>query len=200
MALEMQDLMALKSMGNEREGMTPYEQFEQARQQAKKPSGVAIAGLTVASVGAAAAIGAWIFGPLYGNAKAGQAKEAAQAANEQAALQYQAALNLLNQQSANTNATLDRVIRGLERETDARVSGDVTLNQTITDTVSGQQASTLTAQQQAELAASQATQQVMTQAYSDFVTGRASLNPTPVSLYSSPQPCNCPMSGCGCNG
>ena len=57
---------------------------------------------------------------------------------------------------------------------------------------------TLTAQQQAELAASQATQQVMTQTYSDFVTGRASLNPTPVSLYSSPQPCACPASGCGC--
>jgi hypothetical protein len=104
----------------------------------------------------------------------------------------------MNSQNANTNATLDRVVRALERETDARVSGDVTLNQTITDTVSGQQASTLTAQQQAELAASQATQQVMTQTYSDFVTGRASLNPTPVSLYSAPQPCACP--GCGCNG
>ena len=34
--------------------------------------------------------------------------------------------------------------------------------------------------------------------YEDFVTGRASLNPTPVSLYSAPQPCACPASGCGC--
>lgn len=193
----MNDLMMLKGMDS-KDGLTPYEQFDVARQQAKKPSGVAIAGLTVASVGAAAAIGAWIFGPLYGNAKAGQAKEAAQAAKEQAALQYQAALNLLNQQSANTNATLDRVIRGLERETDARTSGDLNITTTINDTLSGQQSGQLSAQQQAELASSQATQQVMTQTYSDFVTGRASLNPTPVSLYSAPQPCACP--GCVCNG
>jgi len=193
----MQDLMALRSMG-EKEGMTPYEQVKLDYMSAKKPSGVAIAGLTVASVGAAAAVGAWIFGPLFGNAKAGQAKEAAQSAKDLANAQYNAALQLMNSQNANTNATLDRVVRALERETDARVSGDVNLTQTITDTVSGQQASTLTAQQQAELAASQATQQVMTQTYSDFVTGRASLNPTPVSLYSAPQPCACP--GCGCNG
>lgn len=197
MALDVNDLMVLKGMDS-KEGLTPYEQFDVARHQAKKPSGVAIAGLTVASVGAAAAIGAWIFGPLYGNAKAGQAKEAAQAAKEQAALQYQAALNLLNQQSANTNATLDRVIRGLERETDARVAGDINLTNTVTDSQTGSQASQLSALQQAELAASQATQQVMTQTYSDFVTGRASLNPTPVSLYSAPQPCACPASGCGC--
>lgn len=197
MALDVNDLMVLKGMDS-KEGLTPYEQFDVARHQAKKPSGVAIAGLTVASVGAAAAIGAWIFGPLYGNAKAGQAKEAAQAAKEQAALQYQAALNLLNQQSANTNATLDRVIRGLERETDARVAGDINLTNTVTDSQTGSQASQLSALQQAELAASQATQQVMAQTYSDFVTGRASLNPTPVSLYSSPQPCACPASGCGC--
>ena len=197
MALDVNDLMVLKGMDS-KEGLTPYEQFEQARQQAKKPSGVAIAGLTVGVVGVVAGATAWIFGGMQASAKGKEAKEAAIAAKEQAALQYQASLNLLNQQNANTNATLDRVIRGLERETDARVSGDVTLNQTITDTVSGQQASTLTAQQQAELAASQATQQVMTQTYSDFVTGRASLNPTPVSLYSAPQPCACP--GCGCNG
>lgn len=197
MALDINDLAMLKGMDS-KEGMTPYEQFEQARQQAKKPSGVAIAGLTVASVGAAAAIGAWIFGPLYGSAKAGQAKETAQSTKELANAQYQAALQLMNSQNANTNATLDRVVRALERETDARVSGDVNLTQTITDTVSGSQQGQLTATQQAELAASQATQQVMTQTYSDFVTGRASLNPTPVSLYSAPQPCACP--GCGCNG
>jgi hypothetical protein len=93
---------------------------------------------------------------------------------------------------------LDQLTNLFAAERQERINGDVTLNQTITDTVSGQQASTLTAQQQAELAASQATQQVMTQTYSDFVTGRASLNPTPVSLYSAPQPCACP--GCGCNG
>ena len=196
MALEMQDLMALKSMGNEG-SMTPYEQYMVGYKQSKKPSNAAITSLVIGSGALLVGVTGWVFAGMQASAKAGQAKEAAQAAKEQAALQYQAALNLLNQQSANTNATLDRVIRGLERETDARVSGDVTLNQTITDTVSGQQASTLTSQQQAELAASQATTQVMTKTYEDFVTGRASLNPTPVSIWQAAQACNCPG---GCNG
>lgn len=193
----MQDLMALKSMGNE-QAMTPYEQYMVGYKQSKKPSGVAIAGLTVASVAAAAGITAWIFGPLYGNAKAGQAKEAAQGAKELAAAQYTAALQLLNTQNDNTQKTLDRLIATVATERAERIAGDVTLTNTVTDSQTGSQASQLSALQQAELAASQATQQVMTQTYSDFVTGRASLNPTPVSLYSAPQPCACP--GCGCNG
>ena len=197
MALEMQDLMALKSMGSEN-GLTPYEQYKVGFMQAKKPSGVAIAGLTVASVAAAAGISAWIFGGMQASAKGKEAKEAAYAAKELAATQYTAALNLMNQQAANTNATLDRVIRGLERETDARVAGDINLTNTVTDSQTGSQASQLTAAQQAELAASQATQQVMMQTFSDAVTGKSSLNPTPVMIYSAPQPCNCP--GCGCNG
>ena len=53
MALEMNDLMALKSMGNGG-GMTPYEQYMVSHKESKKPSGVAIAGLTVASVAAVA--------------------------------------------------------------------------------------------------------------------------------------------------
>jgi len=196
MALEMNDLMALKSLGES--GLSPYEQVKLDHMQAKSHTGgVAIAGLTVGVVGAVAGITAWIFGGMQASAKSQQAREVAVAAKEQAATQYAAALQLINAQNANTNATLDRVIRGLERETDARVSGDVTLNQTITDTVSGQQASTLTAQQAAELAASQATQQVMQQTFADAVTGRSSLNATPVQIYSAPQPCNCP--GCGCN-
>jgi len=198
MALDVNDLALLKSMNGGGE-MTPYESVKLDHLAAKShTSGVAVAGLVTGVVGVTIGATAWLFGGMFSNAKANQAKEVAQAAKEQAATQYTAALQLMNSQNANTNATLDRVVRALERETDARVSGDVTLNQTITDTVSGQQASTLTAQQQAELAASQATQQVMTQTYSDFVTGRASLNPTPVSLYSAPQPCACP--GCGCNG
>ena len=186
MALEMNDLMALKSLGEG--GLSPYEQIKLDHMQTKSHTGgVAIAGLTVASVAAVAGITAWIFGPLYGNAKAQQAREVAIAAKEQA--------NIL---AGGTQRQLDQLTNLFAAERQERIAGDVTLNQTITDTVSGQQASTLTAQQQAELAASQATQQVMTQTYSDFVTGRASLNPTPVSIYSAPQPCACP--GCGCNG
>jgi hypothetical protein len=62
MALEMNDLMALKSLGGE--SLSPYEQIKLDHMQAKSHTGgVAIAGLTVASVAAVAGITAWIFGP-----------------------------------------------------------------------------------------------------------------------------------------
>lgn len=189
MALDANDLMMLKGMDS-KEGMTPYEQFDMARHQAKKPSGVAIAGLTVASVGAAAAIGAWIFGPLYGNAKAGQAKEAAQSAKEIAAAQYQAALQLMNTQNANTNATLDRVVRALERETDARTTGDFNITTTINDTLSGQQSGQLSASQ---VATNEATAQIV----AGVMTGKYTESPQKVELFSPAQPFQC---GCGCNG
>lgn len=197
MALELQDLMALQSMDKKSE-MTPYESYMLAHKESKRPSGVAITGLVLGSSALLIGATSWIFGGVFANAKGKEAKEAAQSAKEIAATQYAAALNLMNQQAANTNATLDRVIRGLERETDARVAGDINLTNTVTDSQTGSQASQLTAAQQAELAASQATQQVMMQTFSDAVTGKSSLNPTPVMLYSAPQPCNCP--GCGCNG
>ena len=185
MALEMQDLMALKSMGNGHDGLTPYEQMKLDYMTAKShTSGIGVAGLVLGTVGTAAAVGAWIFGPMYGNAKANQAKEVAIAAKEQAAL--------LN---SSTQRQLDQLTNLFAAERQERINGDVTLNQTITDTVSGSQQGSLTAQQAAELSSINS---VMQQTYSDFVTGRASLNPTPVSIYSAPQPCACP--GCGCNG
>ena len=183
MALEMQDLMALKSMGNEG-GMTPYEQYMVGYKQSKKPSGVAIAGLTVGVVGAAAGITAWIFGPLYGSAKAAQAKEAAQAAKELAIARNDGLRDLVQ--------TLAGTVAAERAE---RIAGDTTISQTITDTISGQQSSTLTAQQASELSA---VNSVMQQTFSDAVTGKSSLNPTPVTIYSAPSPCGCP--GCGCNG
>lgn len=183
MALEMQDLMALKSMGSEG-GMTPYEQYMVGYKQSKKPSGVAIAGLTVGVVGAAAGITAWIFGPLYGSAKAAQAKEAAQAAKELAIARNDGLRDLVQ--------TLAGTVAAERAE---RIAGDTTISQTITDTISGQQSSTLTAQQASELSA---VNSVMQQTFSDAVTGKSSLNPTPVTIYSAPSPCGCP--GCGCNG
>ena len=123
---------------------------------------------------------------MYGNAKAAQAREAAQSAKDTATLLYNS-----NQRQ------LDQLTNLFAAERAERIAGDVTLTNTVNDSVSGQQASTLTAQQAAELAASQATQQVMQQTFADAVTGRSSLNPTAVSLYSSPQPCPCP---CACNG
>lgn len=124
---------------------------------------------------------------MYSNAKAKEAKETAIAAKE-----------IATPQNGATQRQLDQLTQLLAAERNERIQGDVTLTNTVNDSVSGSQSGQLTALQQAELAASQATQQVMTQTYSDFVTGRASLNPTPVSLYSAPQPCACPASGCGC--
>ena len=192
MALDVNDLAMLKGM-DQKGGLSPYEQFDMARHQAKKPSGVAIAGLTVASVGAAAAIGAWIFGPMYGNAKAGQAKEAAQSAKELAAAQYQAALQLLQTQNQNTQATIDRLIGTVAAERNERIAGDLNITTTINDTQSGQQA----ASQSQTTAVDNAVSQVMSQTFADAITGRSSLNATPVQIYSAPQPCGCP-GGCGC--
>ena len=192
MALDVNDLAMLKGM-DQKGGLSPYEQFDMARHQAKKPSGVAIAGLTVASVGAAAAIGAWIFGPLYGNAKASQAKEAAQSAKELAAAQYQAALQLLQTQNQNTQATIDRLISSVAAERNERIAGDLNITTTINDTQSGQQA----ASQTQTTAVDNAVSQVMSQTFADAITGRSSLNATPVQIYSAPQPCGCP-GGCGC--
>lgn len=182
MALEMQDLMALKSMG-EKEGMTPYEQYMVGYKQSKKPSGVAIAGLTVASVAAAAGITAWIFGPLYGNAKAGQAKEAAIAAKELAIAKNDGLRDLV--QTLATTVAAER---------NERIAQGLTISQTITDTISGQQTSQLSAQQASDLSA---VQTVMNQTFADAVTGKSSLNPTPVTIYSAPAPCGCPGCGCG---
>ena len=196
MALELNDLMMLKGM-DDKGGLTPYEQYKVGYMQTKKPSGVAVAGLTVASVAAAAAIGSWIFGPLYGNAKAGQAKEAAQGAKELAAAQYQAALALMNQQNQDTKANIDRLLLGLQRETDARVAQGLTVTQTINDTISGQQSGSQTAQVSQTSAIDTSVQQIMTQTFADAVTGKSSLNPQPVMIYSAPQPCNCPGCGCG---
>ena len=186
MALEMNDLLALKEMNT---NMSPYEQFKVGNmQQRSHTSGIGVTGLVLGTVGTALAVGAWIFAPIYGNSRANQAREAAQAAKEQASIL-----------AAGTQRQLDQLASLFAAERQERISGDVTLNQTITDTVSGQQASTLTAQQAAELAASQATQQVMQQTFTDAVTGRSSLNATPAQIYSAPQPCGCPGS-CGCNG
>ena len=180
----MNDLMMLRGMDS-KEGLSPYEQYKVGYMQQKNhTSGIGVAGLVLGTVGTAVGVGAWLFGGMYGNAKANQAKEVALAAKEIAALQNGA-----------TQRQLDQLTNLFAAERAERINGDQTITQTVTDTVSGSQQGTLTAQQAAELSA---VNSVMTQTYSDFVTGRASLNPTPVSLYSAPQPCACPASGCGC--
>lgn len=100
MALELNDIMAMKGMSDHDHGMTPYEQFRMADKQSKRPSGVGIAGLVVGTVGAVLGVGAWVFGGTYANSKAAQAREKADAAADLAKTNYASMLQLLTNQSA----------------------------------------------------------------------------------------------------
>lgn len=189
MALEMNDILALKGMGKEDNGMSPYEQYMMGYKQSKRPSGVGIAGLVVGTVGAAAAIGAWIFSGTYANAKSAQAREKADAASELARTNYASMLQLLTNQSANQNAAIDKLLTALNRETDARQDGDRTITMTINDSLSGSQ--------QGSQNTTQSTMQSVTQdLMKNAMLGNLSENPQKVMLYSAPSPCGCP----GCNG
>ena len=156
-------------------GLSPYESWKISYGSAKRPSGAAIAGLVLGSVGTAAAIGAWVFGPTWASARSRGVEMLANA-------QFNA-----NQQQLNLLANL------LTTERAERVAQGVTLTNTVNDSVQGSQQGTLTAQQAAELSA---VNSVMAQTYSDFVTGRATLSPTPVSLYTPAREFKC---GCGCD-
>lgn len=184
MALEMQDLMALRSMGEKE--MTPYEQYMVSHKESKRPSGVAIAGLTVGSVAVVAGVTAWVFGGMQASAKGKEAKEAAQSAKEIAMAYY-----------AGVDKRLDNIGALLESEVGRRINGDQTITQTINDTISGQQSASQSQSQ--STAIDNTVQQIMQQTLADAITGRSSLNPTPVNIYSAPQPCSCPGCG-GCNG
>jgi len=177
MALDMNDVMALKSLEG---GMSPYEQVKVGYMQSKRPSGVGIAGLVLGTVGAAAAIGAWIFGPTYAKSQADRARDVANA-------RYDANQNQL--------ALLTNL---LAAERNERVAQGVTMSQSITDSISGQQQGSQSQSQSQTTAIDNTMQQIMQQTLADAITGRSSLNPTPVNIYSAPQPCGCP--GCGCNG
>jgi hypothetical protein len=165
--------------------------------QSKRPSGVGIAGLVLGAVGTAAAVGAWIFAPIHANAKANQAKEAAISAKELSNAQFAGLSALVANNNANTNATLDRLINTLAAERQERIAGDVTLTNTVNNSVSGSQQGTLTAQQASELSALQVATNTVT---TGLMTGQYSQNPQRVALYRDATPCGCPATGCGCNG
>lgn len=156
-------------------GLSPYENVKLNEIASRRPNGAAVTGIVLGSVGLAAAIGGWIFAPIFANAKSNGVKD------------------LANAQFAANNAQIAAIAGLLNTERAERVAQGTTISQTITDTISGQQSSTLTAQQAAELSSIQSLQQTL---LTDAVTGRSSLNPTPVSIYSAPAPCGCP----GCNG
>lgn len=157
-------------------GLSQYEQIKVGNM-TRRTSGTAIAGLVVGvgAVVAAVGVGAWA------NAKANEARRVALAKNE------------------GTEALLNRLAvqydQYMSQERAERLQGQITLSQSITDTISGQQS----ASQNQQTSVDNAVSQVMSQTFADAITGRSSLNATPVQLYSAPQPCGCP-GGCGCNG
>ena len=168
----MNDLMALKSL--ESNGMTPYEQFKVGHIQSKRASGTAIGALAVGVGAAVLAIGAG----AWAGSQAQKAKEVAAAKND--------GLRDLIQTLAGTVAA----------ERAERINGDTTISQTITDTISGQQSGSQTQAQSQTTTVDNVVTQSMYQAWNDAIMGKSSQNPTPVMLYSAPQPCGCP--GCGC--
>jgi hypothetical protein len=178
MEVTLQDLMALKGMGGEG-GMTPYEQVKVSHMQSKRPSGVAIAGLTLGTVGVVAGVSAWIFGGMYGSAKAKEAKETALSAKELAGVY-----------AAGIDKRLDNISALLESEVTRRIAGDQTITQTINDTVSGSQSGQLTASQIAQ-------QEQLQQLQMGLMTGEYSRNPKRVAIYQDAKPCPCPAGGCG---
>ena len=125
MALEMNDLMMLKSLGaNE---MTPYEQFKTQHMQAKsQTSGLGIAGLAVGIGAAVLAVG----GAAWAGSRAQNAKDVAIAKND--------GLRDLVTTLAGT----------LAAERNERINGDLNITTTINDTVSGQQSGQLSQSQQ----------------------------------------------------
>lgn len=155
-------------------GLSPFESFLIADKSSKRPSGAAVAGLVLGSVGAAAAIGAWIFGPVIASQRAKGVEK------------------LIDVTNANTNYTLNRLATLLDQERGERVAQGTTISQSITDSISGSQSSTLTAQQAAELSSIQSVQQNL---LNQAVLGNLSENPQKVQLFSAPQPCSCPSCG-----
>ena len=154
-------------------GLSPFESFLIADKSSKRPSGAAVAGLVLGSVGAAAAIGAWIFGPVI----AGQRAKG-----------IERQIDITN---ANTNYTLNRLATLLDQERGERVAQGTTISQSITDSISGSQSSTLTAQQAAELSSIQSVQQNL---LNQAVLGNLSQAPQKVAIYQDATPC-----GCNCN-
>ena len=207
--LDMNDLMAIRGLDRDIDrnwgygygynhgygSMSPYEQMKVSHMAAKRPSGVAVAGLTVGAVAAAASIGAWIFGGMQASAKAKEAAQIGIAAKEQAAMQFQASTKLLDTVRDDTQRTIDRILANVDNERRERIQGDYTISQTVTDTQSGSQQGTLSQAQQAELSAiNSATASVTT----GLLTGQYSQNPLKVVRVSGQR--ECPCDGCGCNG
>ena len=167
MALEMNDLMMLKSMGTNE--MTPYEQFKVSNMQTKNhTSGLGIAGLTVGVGAAVLALG----GAAWAGSRAQNAKDVAIAKND--------GLRDLILTQAQTIAA----------ERNERIEGDRTLSISINDQVSGSQQGQLSASQ---VATNEATAQIV----AGVMTGKYTESPQKVELFSPATPfqCGCGCNG-----
>lgn len=173
MALEVNDLMALGQMQNGKsKDLSSFEQFMMSEKTGKRPSGVGIAGLTLGAVGTIAAIGAWVFAPIYAasKAKGNQALIEANAAHSKQ-MQDLLATNILNERTERVNY--------IQNQTP-------TIKDYVTVTQSGSQNASASA-----TALAQAEATLLTGA----LTGQIQSCPQKVSLYSAPQPCACPTCG-----
>ena len=170
----LQDFANMKSLlGDRGTDMTSYEHFMMSEKTAKRPSGTAIAGLVLGSVGTAAAIGAWIFAPLYASSKAKGNTELIRA-NQAHSQQMETLLanNILNERTERVNYIQNQ---------NPSLKDYITVQQT------GSQATNANASALATAEAS---------VLAGLMTGQYQQCPQKVSLYSAPQPCGCP----GCNG
>lgn len=150
-------------------GLSQYEQFKINAMHSRRASGTAIGALAVGVGAAVAAIaaGAWA------GAKAKEAKEVSKAYTE------------------GIDKRLDNIGALLESEVNRRIQGDISITQSVADTISGQQS---TSQNTSVENSAMAT--AYNQIISDRLTGRSSLDAQPVCIYSAPSPCGCP-GGCG---
>ena len=166
----MKDFLEMKALENG--GFSPYEQVKVGFMQNRNhSSGLGVAGLAIGVGAAVLAIG----GAAWAGSRAQNAKDVAIAKND--------GLKDLVSTLAGT----------LAAERQERIAGDVTLTNTVTDSVQGSQQGTLTAQQAAELSSIQSVQQNL---FNQAVMGNLSENPQKVQIYSAPQPCPCPNT-CG---
>jgi hypothetical protein len=168
MALEMDDFVKMKMLGGEKEGFSPYEQVKLQRMEAKRPSGLSIAGMVTSAAAVVGVVGV----AAWATAKASEARRVAASEN------------------AGTAALLRQVTEQVVRDHNESITRDLNITNTITDTQSGSQASQLTASQ---IATNEATAQIV----AGIMTGKYSENPQKVTIWQDAKPCTC-NTGCGC--
>lgn len=168
--IEANDLLALKSL-NEGSDMSSFEGFMVADKNSRHPSGTSIAAITIGSAALLAGIGAWVFGGVYANQGArGNAR-------------------LIEANQMHTNQMLTLLAANQNNDRAERVAYQNAANKTVVDIVSGATATS------SSNSASNAYAQAEAQIVSNALTGASQLCPKPVTIYSAPQPCDCPCRG-----